>query len=353
LPGDRLVFPQSAARHTNTNDFAGGPNFYSITFTGGTSQSSGYALQGNPLTIGAGGIVDKTAGDNAPDSVACDLSGTAGNLIITVYVHGWLELDGSISGAARLVKLGGGKLSLFGTNTYTNTTLIQQGILSVNNAAALGSTAATVIVAPQGILGLGPGLGSVANPLVIQRQSSATTTPFPQLINMGGNNTWTGPIEIAPGAVRIAVAGQLTLSGTLSGVDADLNLVDPNGLYGGTLVLSGTNTYSGGTRVFAGVLSVQNSSALGDPHGGVRVFSRGTLQVQGGLSFAYSLELLGGMLESLDDRNAWAGSITLSTAGSTIQADAGTFTVSGGLLGGGLLHKTGEGEVLLAGDNRS
>jgi autotransporter-associated beta strand protein len=361
-PGDRLVFPQSAAQHTNTNDYVGGSNFYSITFTGVTSQNSGYTLQGQAFTIGAGGIVDKTTGKAplyAPDSIACDLSGTAANLTIAVYSSAVLELHGTISGTARLVKLGSGRLSLFGTNTYTNTTLIQQGSIQLNDAAALGSMAASVIVAPQGILRLAAGIGSVANPLVIQPQFFDTTSPFPQLINMGGNNTWAGPIQLAPMVPsEIAVAGQLTLSGTVSGVGAGLYLVNPfypAPAYVGTLVLSGTNTYSGGTYVYAGVLSLQNKSALGgDPQSGpVTVYPSGTLQVQGGLSFPYSLHLEGGHLESLDDGNAWAGVIDLPDFfhSSTIQADAGTFTLSGAMTGLGSWHKTGEGELLLAGAN--
>jgi autotransporter-associated beta strand protein len=361
-PGDRLVFPQSAAQHTNTNDFTGDPTFYSIAFTGVPPQNTGYTLGGDAFTIGAGGIVDKSgdAQHAATDSITCDLSGTALNLTVTVASFAALELHGAISGAARLVKLGAGTLSLFGTNTYTNTTLIQQGALVINNAAALGSTAASAIVTPEGIVSLGSGVGSVAKPLILEPPAFYSANHFPQLVNMGGKNTWTGPIQIDSGLVHIGVAGQLTLSGTVSGVggfrlDNPTSPAHPAGLYGGTLVLSGTNTYSGGTSVTGGVLTVQNSAALGALRGfGVSV-SNATLQVQGGLSFAYNADLInGGVLESVDDGNTWAGPI-LSVVPSlrTIQADAGTFTVSGTISGRAPLHKTGEGELLLAGDNHT
>src|SRR5437870_7719238 len=48
--GDDLVFPTGAARLNNTNNFASGTGFNSITFSG-----SGYTLGGNRITLGGPG----------------------------------------------------------------------------------------------------------------------------------------------------------------------------------------------------------------------------------------------------------------------------------------------------------
>src|SRR5262245_65714366 len=47
VAGDDLVFPAGASNMTNTNDFAAGTNFNSITFTGGP-----YILNGNAIPLG-------------------------------------------------------------------------------------------------------------------------------------------------------------------------------------------------------------------------------------------------------------------------------------------------------------
>jgi len=52
LPGDDLVFPAGALNETNTNNYPAGTSFHSITLSG-----DAYTLNGNLITLGAGGIV--------------------------------------------------------------------------------------------------------------------------------------------------------------------------------------------------------------------------------------------------------------------------------------------------------
>ena len=54
----------------------------------------------------------------------------------------------------------------------------------------------------------------------------------------------------------------------------------------GALLLTGSDTYSGGTEVVAGILNIQNDLALGDATNGVVVNSGATLQMQGGIAVA-------------------------------------------------------------------
>src|SRR5206468_168984 len=84
-----------------------------------------------------------------------------------------------------------------------------------------------------------------------------------------------------------------TITTSLPGVTATISapLTDPVAGMGGftkdgpgTLTLSGTNTYTGLTTVMAGILNIQNGSALGATTTGTTVSSGATLQLQGGIS---------------------------------------------------------------------
>jgi fibronectin-binding autotransporter adhesin len=94
----------------------------------------------------------------------------------------------------------------------------------------------------------------------------------------------------------------------------------------GTLVLAGNNTYSGGTELRAGVLSVSSDAHLGDASGGL-TFSGGTLA----------------STASFDTSRA----ITLTTTGTVDAAAGSVLTLHGVIDGAGTLVKTGAGNVSL------
>ncbi len=101
----------------------------------------------------------------------------------------------------------------------------------------------------------------------------------------------------------------------------------------GTWILSGANTYSGGTTISAGVVSATTSAeALGT--GAVTVASGAALQVTGALDFDEALTLSGtgigdaGALRNISGDTNWSGDITLAAA-SRINSDLDTLTLSG------------------------
>src|SRR5207248_2239798 len=102
----------------------------------------------------------------------------------------------------------------------------------------------------------------------------------------------------------------------------------------GTLVLTGANTYSGLTTVSAGILNIQNGSALGGTAAGTTVSSGATLQLQNNITVgAEALTLSGtgasgiGALDNLSGTNSYGGLLTLAGA-TTISSDAGTLNLT-------------------------
>src|SRR5699024_6068683 len=81
-------------------------------------------------------------------------------------------------------------------------------------------------------------------------------------------------------AIRVGDSGpgDAAITATISApLDGARHLIKSDG---GTLVLSGTNTYDGGTSVNGGTLSVSSDANLGDA-GGELDFNGGTLRVTG------------------------------------------------------------------------
>src|SRR5262249_30579139 len=81
------------------------------------------------------------------------------------------------------------------------------------------------------------------------------------LRNVSDNNSWAGPITVTEDAVFDTNAGQLTLTGVLSGGGATRNLTQRGAgtlIYGGT----GANTYAGTTTVAEGVLQLNKTAGV-------------------------------------------------------------------------------------------
>ncbi|TEA79319.1 autotransporter domain-containing protein [Allopusillimonas ginsengisoli] len=114
------------------------------------------------------------------------------------------------------------------------------------------------------------------------------------------------------------IASELTGASTL--VKSDL----------GTLVLQGDNSYTGGTRIDAGVLSVSSNASLGAPSGTL-TFNGGTLATTA--SF-------------VSDR-----AITLNAVGPFDVASATELALTGHVAGPGDLTKQGDGTLRLSGAN--
>ena len=123
--------------------------------------------------------------------------------------------------------------------------------------------------------------------------------------------------------VRVDAGESATISAVLAGTDG-LTKDD-----GGALILGGSNTYTGGTTLLAGVLQVGADANLGDASGGL-VFDGGTLRNSAAMNSARG--------------------VTLGAGGGTIDT-AANLTLGGAITGEGSLTKIGAGILTLSGSN--
>ena len=178
-----------------------------------------------------------------------------------------------------------------------------------------------------------------SNPLLFSGAATLGGTNNTLTVTNTAVTNFDGVISTAAGA-----AGNLTKAGS------------------GTLVLSGANTFTGQTFINAGVIQVQNNTALGAAAGGTAVVA-GTgaaVQILGSTLNVGKAIILngtgisgGGAIENLiGGNNTWSGNIFLNTV-SNIGADGGTTLTqnTGAISGPGNLTTVGVGTVSLSGAN--
>lgn len=249
-------------------------------YTGGTTVNSG-VLQGNATGI------QGTILNNA--EVVFDQSGTG-------------TYAGNMSGTGSLTQMGSGVLTLTGENTYSGGTIVKNGTVLFNTDANLGAVGAGISL-DNGTIGVAAGGGGQT----INRSITITNLGAIYLSNQTGNPvTWSG---------AIGGTGTLVMDG------------------GGTLNLTGANTYSGGTRISEGSLLFTTDANLGTTGTGVT--------------------LIGGTIGTTKDAAAAMvvdRALTLEGHG-TISVENNPLVWSGDISGTGGLTKSGGGVLQLTGTN--
>jgi fibronectin-binding autotransporter adhesin len=312
-----------ATLNIGTGGLAIGENF-TLAGTGSANTGALRNVAGSNSISGAIvlGAATRINSDTGTLTLSGDITGAAQDL--TLGSTGNITVSGVISTTTgKLTKDGAGTLILSGANTYSGTTTISTGTLQIGNAGTSGAI----------------GAGGVAN-------NSAIT------FNRSNSQTVTN---------AISGTGSLSQSGT------------------GTTILTGTNSYAGATTITAGVLNLQNATALGTSAAGTSVTSGAALELQGDIAVGAEALALngtgvssGGALRNLSGTNSYAGALTLGSA-SRINSDAGALTLSGNISGAaqnltiggagnttvsgaigttaGTLTKDGAGTVVLTGAN--
>lgn len=239
------------------------------------------------------------------------LGGTNSNTSASSTISGVIS-NGAAGKTLNLVvnpSSGSNRWVLSGNNTYTGTTTISNGAVTLGNINALGAsgTGSGTSVSGGGSIFMRSSIGSFAENLQIAGLGADSRGA---LRNVGGSNTWTGTIA-ADATANVAIGadgGTLTLSQTAvistTGTAALQFVTAPGGTgtvivngnisgsasiakigaVGGILVLGGdAKTYTGETNVTTGVIRL-NTALNGTS--GIVVGASGILQGAGGSTVA-------------------------------------------------------------------
>ena len=230
-----------------------------------------------PTTIGGGTL---QVGDGTTSSSLG--SGAVINDASLVFDPGssGLTVGNSISGVGVLSKIGSATLVLSGTNGYSGGTTVSGGILRFASTAALPTSGLITIssgayagiaqdvntsgflnqvsTSSTGVLGLD---GSTSGGLDLR------TPGFSDSLRVGSSTSGTlsGTFIPAGNTYRVGGGGGLlTIASNLSdtGWSTGLEMNTSGTLPAGAVILTGTNTYSGGTLVSSGTLNIAEPYSL-------------------------------------------------------------------------------------------
>ena len=357
-------------------------------FTGGLNVGSGTG--GGVVLVGehtlGGGAIDSLGGAAATftTTTAARLGMAAGTTTATLSnmfaISGGLltiqtntgadvlTLNGTISGSAGIwLKVNPGTVVFNGNNAgYTGSTTVEGGTIQVGDNNALGTTAtATVQIKQDSTLKAGVGGLTIANKILIGSAGNRILT-----VDTNGNDmTMSGAINNATGSNKGALvktgAGTLTLTstastyslgttingGTLSvNQSANLGLTAPLDFNGGTLQITGT-TYNSTSRpiTFTGnggfdIDNVANTFNLANPisgAGGLNKLGAGTLQLSAANTFTGNSSVSAGTL-ILSNAQGFGTAGTVTLAGGELRAgNAGLDLTRDITLAGGSINTNG------------
>ena len=382
-----LVF--GGATQTTSTNTIGTITLGTMSFTnnGSAGKTSLFTLSGSTLAMSNSAITTTaTTGvfSAAGDTISNALTLSGSNSVTLGGGHSLSLTTGGISGAGSLsIGVSGGDATLFlsGSNTYTGNTSITGGqVRTAANGVADGSNnfafgTGNVIVSGSGSAVLrnasvlsnnfeigGSGLSS-SGTLGALRGSFSTSS---RSASISGTVTLAADATITTAAGNGITGSQLTLSGpvvlgsniltlapdlavtnttsapiVLSGAVSGSGSVVVNGQSQSRALLSGSSSYTGGTRVTSGSLAVGNANALGT----------GSLAVNGGFLDLNGQSLSVGTLSGSSGgvvTSAVAGAASLSVNQSASSGFAGSIQDGAGVVS---LAKSGIGVLHMSGSN--
>jgi autotransporter-associated beta strand protein len=325
---------------TGTNNYTGGTSIRSGTVTGNT-----FGIQGDIANSGQVIFNQNIA------------SGT---------------YTGNMTGTGGVNITGTGTVIFAGTNTYTGGTTVDSGTLQGTTSSLTGTiTNNSNLVFNQSFTGTYSG---------VITSTGGVTVSGPGTVIFTGANNYTGGTTIAGGTLQgntTSLTGTMTnngrlifdqaAGGTFAGPITGTGNVVKQGA--GTLVLTGTNTYSGGTTVSAGTLEGTTANVQGNIVNDSLVrFNQATTGTYGGsMSGSGGVNVTGGGVYVFTGTNTYSGGTTVDSGelrgttsslqgnianNSEVTFNQGFTGAYGGVISGtGAVNITGTGTVAFTGAN--
>jgi autotransporter-associated beta strand protein len=278
-------------------------------------------------------------------------------------------LAGVISGSGSLVKSGSGKLILPGANTYSGLTTIKAGTVVITNNASLGSSVAGTVIEAGATLdvggssGAGNGLSLNAEQITVSgagvngrgaiiNSSNLSQYNVIRLLTLADDTTFGGEQSAGRWDVRNSGGNASFVMNDHAVTKVGSNLV---GLTSVTVVPG-----SGSIDVREGSFTLEGSTVMGGS-------SANLMTVENGATFdiyMMTTPVLWGLVMNENSRyyvrqsgtttqNNWAGPVTLNGR-SVFDANSGYYgTISGDIAGTGSFVKFGAGTLYLASTNNT
>ncbi|MFG1465914.1 autotransporter-associated beta strand repeat-containing protein [Xanthobacter sp. DSM 24535] len=309
------------------------------TYTGGTAINAGTLLVSADDNLGAaagglafdGGTLENTSAFTTARTIALAAGGGTFNTAAD------LTASGVISGTGALTKTGAGTLTLTGDNAYAGGTTISAGTLQLGDGGTSGSIIGDVtnnsVLAFNSSDDLSYG-GVISGSGALQQNGTGTTILTADNTYAGVTTITAGMLQLGNGGTSGSIVGDIVNNGVLA-FDRSNDLSYAGAISGtgslskfgaGTLTLTAANTYSGGTIIDAGTLSISSDTNLGNASGSL-IFNGGTLENTSAFTTTRAITLAAdGTLRTTTDLTA---SGVISGAGALTKTGAGTLTLTG------------------------
>ncbi|MDH4872215.1 DUF4347 domain-containing protein, partial [Pseudomonas sp. BN515] len=299
---------------------------FSSNFNSTVSLAGDLAIN-ESLTLNA----DSASGLNITGSII-----TLGGGTTLSFVNGsgdTATVNSTFAGTGALAKSGAGTLTLGSTSNNTG----WSGAVSVTGGTITADTGSRLSTGNLTLDG-----GTLAMTVT---GAAGTSTTFTNAITLGAGG---GTISVAGGSG----ANIANFSGVISG-SGSLTKTSPS-----ILQLSGNNTYTGATNVTGGTLLVSHANALGTTAGGTTVSNGATVRIASGLTVAESFVVSGsgtsvssanyGAIHLVSGSSTISGNVTLVGDADISAASISTLTLTGALSGPFSLNKTDSGMLTLS-----
>lgn len=335
----------SAIRFTESLTVASGAQLQLASLGGGT-----YRIGGGPIVLNGSGPVGSGAlavatnlGMNSTGfTITNDLQLDTDTTINVSDGTNNIDLEGAITGTGNLIKTGDGALNLNGPESPSSAaTIVSGGTTTANTPNALPSGVLTIKQSGNGVAALtinaNQTVGSLSSAYSGVAGAGSNVISIGSGVELTINQLTNTAYGINGSGTESTKTSSITGDGAL-GLEASST---------GTLTLGGNNTFTGGVNLPAGELKLASSGAINaSGANALNLSGTGTLSLNG---FSARGSSLSGTTNTTVQNGATANSTLtisnsdVSTFNGTLKNGAGTGTLA--------LTKSGPGELVLGGTN--